>query len=112
MTRTAKNIIIYSLVGALQFGIGAATLEASPRHDDREPDQRYEHHRYDHDGDREREREHRLERERDRHEREMLRREHENEWAWRERQRVENERHDRLVKDILGLAILGAILNN
>ena len=112
MTRTAKKIIVYSLVGILQFGLGAATLEASPRHDGHGPGQRYEQHRNDHRNDRERERERRLKLEKARHEREMMRRQHESEWAWRDRQRAENERHDRIVKDIVGLVILGAILNN
>lgn len=114
MTRITKNIIIYSLVGALQFGLGAATLEAAPRHGGQpqhrteqrvhQQSYRYAHH--------DRDRQHRIQAERERHERAMLRREHESEHVWRERQRIESEHHDNVMAEILGAAILFMILNN
>ncbi|CUH97198.1 hypothetical protein P22_3325 [Propionispora sp. 2/2-37] len=49
MNKLAKKVIVYSLVGLMQFGFGASVIEASPRHHDG--------HRYE-DSQREREREH------------------------------------------------------
>lgn len=112
MTRITKNLIIYSLIGALQFGIGAAAVEASPRNEARASQFRHEQrvHQQSYRGDHDRDR--RVQEERERHEREMVRRERESEWAWHERQRAENERHEDQMKIILGAAILFTILNN
>jgi hypothetical protein len=114
MNRITKNIITYSLVGVLQLGLGAATIEASPRHNDRQPPTRSEHrmHEYSYrDGQHDRDRDRRIHEERARHEREMIRREHEHEHEWRERQRLESERHEREMM-LLGAALLITILNN
>jgi hypothetical protein len=42
----------------------------------------------------------------------MMRREHESEHAWHERQRIENDHHEELMRDILGIAILISIFDN
>lgn len=116
MKNTAKKVVIYSLVGLLQAGLGTALAEASPRQGpppqaDVRAERPQEQHRPQaaHAGP---EREHRLQAERERHEREMVRRQHESEWAWRERQREEDERHDRLVRDILAAAVIYTVLSN
>ncbi|MDR3589185.1 MAG: hypothetical protein P4N41_05945 [Negativicutes bacterium] len=117
MKSLAKKAVVYSLVAILQCGIGAATLEASPRHDnqpsqardnrDRHEQQRYENNERDrHD------REIRQREENERHEREMQRRHHESEREWRERQHQENERHDQLLQDIGIAAVVYMLLNH
>lgn len=106
MKNLTKKLIVYPLVGVLQFGLGAAVTEASPRQGDWHHGQqpRYENSRHDRD-------EMRRE-ENDRHEREMQRREYESERAWRERQRLEDERHDRALQ-ALGIAlVVGLLLNS
>jgi hypothetical protein len=116
MNKIAKKVVIFSLVGLLQAGLGTAVLEASPRqapppqaHADREAQE----HRMQAEKDRhEQERQHRLQAERERHDREMVRHQHESEWAWRERQREENERHDRMVRDIMAAAVVYAVLTH
>lgn len=110
MKRLTKNIIIYSLVGVLQFGIGAATLEASPRQDGPAPDQRYEDRAHPN-AQRDRDRDHRMQQENERHEREMIRREHESEHEWQKRQRLENERHDKALETLAGVALLYMLIN-
>lgn len=101
MKSLAKKVVIYSMVAILQCGIGAATLEASPRQDNqqnhaRDNRDRNEQSRY----------------ENERHEREMQRRHHESEREWHERQRFENERHDHFVRDIEAAAIIYLLLNH
>jgi hypothetical protein len=96
-----KKIIIYSMVGMLQCGLGAAVLEASPRHD--EP-QRYENNH--------RDRQDRRQEENDRYEREMQRRHHESQREWHERQRHENDRHEQVIRDIEGIALIYLLLNH
>ena len=99
MNNIAKKAVFLVLAGIIQFGVGAATLEASPWHPDREERQQQdEHERHE----RERhEREHRERMERERHEREhaetrrheeaMRRHHHESQEAWHERQRLERK---------------------
>ena len=108
MNSLIKKTIVYSMVGIMQFGLGAATLEASPRHDDRQAEARYEddHDRRDHD------RQKRIREERKRHEREMRRHHNENEREWRERQEREKAHHEEIMRTLGGLAILAIILNN
>ncbi len=119
MKSLAKKAVAYSLVAILQLGIGAATLEASPRNDthqnqnqardnrDRNEQQRYQSNERDrHD------REMRQREENERHDREMQRRHNESEREWRDRQRQENDRHDQILKDIGIAAIVYMIFNH
>ena len=84
MKNIVKKLVIYSMVGIMQLGLGASVIEASPRDNDHH-DQRYEQ--------RERDRGHRIKEENRRHEQEMRRHHHESEREWRERQHREIERH-------------------
>lgn len=106
MNTIVKKVVIYSMVGILQLGIGVSALEASPRHNDNHRDnQRNSHWQYRDAHDRQI-REDRRREENERHEREMQRRHWESEREWRERERCENERHDNTLKDIETLAII------
>jgi isoaspartyl peptidase/L-asparaginase-like protein (Ntn-hydrolase superfamily) len=96
----AKKIIIYSMVGIMQVGLGASVIEASPRHNDNRYEHRYES------------RDHRIHAEMERHEREMARRDREEEWQWRERQEREKEHHEEVMRTIGGLALLYLLTNN
>lgn len=89
MNSMTKKIMIYSLAGIIQVGIGATMIEASPLQIEssqpivqlnRHGEQR-EHDEW---------RRHEIER----HDREMRRHPHESEREWRERQHRENERHE------------------
>lgn len=91
MKNVFKKIVIYSMVGVMQLGLGASVIEASPRDNDHH-DQRYE--------ERVHNREHRIREENQRHEREMRRHHHESEREWRERQHRENERHRHILFEI------------
>lgn len=97
MKSITKKIIVFSMVGMMQFGIGVSLSEASPSHDD---SQRYEHHDRKYHEKMEKERRHREQMEVERHEREMQRYQFESSWHWRERQRLENERHEREMERI------------
>ena len=113
MNNMKKKLMICALAGIMQVGIGAATIEASPLHNDGtqrivQLDDR------DHDNDRQREHDRRQYEERDRHEREMRRHEHESEREWHERQDRENERHNNTMNEIeAGLVgfVLGSLVN-
>lgn len=124
MKNIMKKIMIFSLVGIMQVGLGATVIEASPRdydermehHDNRDHHWQEEHERHEwerHERERherfERERHHREEVENRRHEEEMHRHWGENYYAWLERQRFENERHDeamrRIAHDILDVIL-------
>ena len=120
MNNMAKKMMIYSLAGIMQVGLGVTTatvIEASPFHNDGAQIIQLDRDGY-HDYEREREherREHeRAERRREedrRHEREMRRHDRESEREWHERQREENERHDNTMNEI-GAGILGFILGS
>ncbi|WP_027937902.1 hypothetical protein [Anaeroarcus burkinensis] len=115
MNNIAKKAVFLALAGIIQFGIGAATIEASPAHHDRDEmrqqDEQFEHDRQ--------EREHRERMERERHEREraeqrrheeaMRRHHHESEEAWQERQRLENERHEHEMNAIAAIVIAAVL---
>jgi len=113
MRSLAKKILIYSMVGLMQFGLGTAVLEAAPRQNDRQQEQRHENDRQqwerqqqlDH-----QDRDSRRFEENDRHQREMQRRHDESERAWHERQRYENERHEQTIRDIEGAALIYLLL--
>jgi ABC-type Zn2+ transport system substrate-binding protein/surface adhesin len=104
--RIMKKIMIYSMVGIMQLGLGATVIEASPLHNDgpymEQQDNRHDHERH------ERERI-----ENERHEREMRRHHHESEWEWHERQKREQQRHDNTMNEIaaglIGILIGSAI---
>lgn len=100
MKSIAKKIIIYSMIGIMQIGLGASVIEASPRHHDNQHEQRYE------------DRDHRIQEEIERHKREMMRREHEEEWEWRERQEREKAHHEEVMRAIGGLALLYLLTND
>ena len=80
MKNIVKKLVIYSMVGVLNLGLGASVIEASPWHDDN--DQRYEQHdqRWQHHHEKQW-RNH--EREWKEHDREW--REHDGDWEWQER---------------------------
>lgn len=105
MKSIVKKIVVFSMIGVMQVGIGAATIEASPRHHDN-PNERYERRHHDND------REQRLREEKARHEREMQRRHYESEREYKERQEREKDHHEEIMRTIGGLALLAMILNN
>ena len=102
MNNLVKKLVIFSLIGVMQLGLGVSVTEASAHHG-KHHEQRYEHHDND--------REHRIQEERDRHEREMQRREHESEYEYRDRQDREREHHEEVMRTLGALALL-VILNN
>ena len=73
MNNIAKKAVFLALAGIIQFGIGAATIEASPAHHDRkemrQQDEQFEHDRQERERHERKEREHRERMERERHER-------------------------------------------
>jgi len=81
MKNITKKLIIYSMVGMMQIGLGASVIEASSpiqQQDDQDQD-RHEAENI----------------ENERHERAMERRPNESEREWVERQHRENERHEK-----------------
>ncbi|MBP2663346.1 MAG: hypothetical protein H6Q71_1294 [Firmicutes bacterium] len=109
MNKMAKKVIIYSMVGLLQCGLGVSVIEAAQRQPE-PPSQEQGDDRHYQDQDREK----RIQEENERHEREMRRHDHESEQEWHERQERERERHDRNLETIAGLvlAIIGNSNNN
>jgi len=106
MNNMAKKLIIYSLAGIMQLGLGASVIEASPLHTDGTP-QIVQLNRHDgHD-----QREERRYRENRRHEREMQRRHNENAREWNDRQWRENQRHDNTMNEIAA-GIIGIIIGS
>jgi hypothetical protein len=114
MNGIAKKIMIYSLAGIMQIGLGATVVAASslqnegPQRivqlDDRQRDR----------NDRQREHDDRQSQENDRHNREMQRHDNENDRDWHERQDRENERHDNTMHEIeaglIGI-VIGTIIS-
>jgi len=86
MNNITKKIIVYVIVGALQIGLGASVIEASPQYKGLAAMQQQ-------DDDQDRHEAERIENER--HERAMERRPNESDREWEERQNRENERHER-----------------
>jgi hypothetical protein len=114
MKNIAKKIMIYSMAGIMQVGLGATVVAASPLHiDDSQRIVQLDSGDYP-DGDRQREHDRRQREENERHEREMRRHDGESERDWHERQRIENERHEHAMNDIesflLGF-VLGSVVN-
>jgi hypothetical protein len=105
MKNITKKIIVYSMVGLMQVGLGTAMVAASPLHNDG-PQQIVQLDRQsDHD---QRQRE-----ENQRHEREMRRRDHESDRDWHNRQEQENQQHDNTMHEIeaglLGFVVGSAV---
>ncbi|CUH97826.1 putative secreted protein [Propionispora sp. 2/2-37] len=99
MNSLAKKVMIYSMVGIMQIGLGASVAAASPAPDYSPVPQRYGAPHHDrHDIERERHERERIENER--HEREMRRRPNENRRDWEKRKKHENERHRKALDDI------------
>jgi TolA-binding protein len=115
MNGLAKKVIVYSLIGCLQFGVGATAVEAASRHDDNRQRQEQRMHEQ-----RERERRQHEEERRIQEQRERERRQHEE----RERERRHQEemrRHhhedrdddDNTLRDVgLGLILLTILANS
>lgn len=108
MNKVTKKIMIYSLAGIMQLGIGASVIEASPVHNEGASQRivQLDDRHGDHDR---RQRE-----EQQRHEREMRRHHHESEREWHNRQEREQRRHDNTMHEIeaglIGI-IIGSALN-
>lgn len=105
MKNITKKIMVFSMVGMMQIGFGAAVLEASPLHNQ-------ESHRFvqfddrdDHYDDRQNEHDERIRQENERHRDEMKRRHHESEREWRERQERERQQHEDNLRAIEALLI-------
>ena len=105
MKNIVKKTIIVALVGIMQVGIGAATIEASPRYDNA---QRYESRDNRHDSDREQ----KIRAEKERHEREMKRHPGESDREWRDRQDREKAHHEEVMRTLGALAVLAVVLHN
>lgn len=88
MNSMIRKLMIYSLVGMMQGGLGTAVIAASPLHNDGSQrivqlDNRQQQIL-----------------ETQRHEREMRQRPSESEQGWRARQNMENVRHDNTTREI------------
>jgi hypothetical protein len=103
MKSIVKKVIIYSMVGIMQLGIGASVIEASPKHYDNHYQRYNEHHKS---------REQRIREENQRYGCERQRRHNEEEREWREREQREKEHHEEIMRMIGGLAILAIVLDN
>ncbi len=101
MNSMTKKLMIYSLAGIMQVGLGAATVvAASPLHiDDSQRIVQLDSGDYP-ENNRQREHDERQRQENERHEREMRRHHGESDRDWHERQRIENERHEHALRDI------------
>jgi hypothetical protein len=93
MINLTKKIIIYSMVGMIQVGLGTAVVAASPLYNDGiqgivRLDDRQDHH------------DQRQREENRRHEQEMNRHDGENDRDWNDRQWRENQQHEQIMQDI------------
>jgi len=101
MNSITKKIMIYSMVGIMQVGLGVSAIEASPLHndgsqrivqlDDRHDEQRNQENK--------------------RHEREMQRHHNEGEREWHDRQEREKQRHDNTMNEIAA-GIIGILIGS
>lgn len=105
MKNIAKKMVIYTMVGMLQIGFGAAVTEASALHTGYAPSPMQERENKPQHDRHEQERGERRRQENERHEREMKRRPHESEQEWHKRQKIETERHDKALREIAALVI-------
>jgi hypothetical protein len=113
MKNLTKKIMIFSMVGMMQIGFGAAVLEASPLHNNNSNRVIQFDDRHDQDGPRDRHDDHdeRLRRENERHENEMKRRHHESDREWHERQERERQQHDDNLREI-GALLIGIVIGS
>jgi hypothetical protein len=100
MKNITKKLMIYSMVGMMQMGLGAAAIEASPLHTDGSPkivqlDDRHDRERH----------------ENERHQREMRRHDHESDRDWHDRQERENQQHDNTMNEIAA-GVVGFVLGS
>jgi hypothetical protein len=100
-----QKVVIYSMVGMMQIGIGASVIEASPLSNDGPQRIVQLDNRNHHNDERQREHDRRLRQENERHEREMRRHHHESEREWHERQERENQRHRNALNEIASFLI-------
>ncbi len=100
MKNLTKKIMIFSMVGMMQVGFGAAVLEASPLHTENSNRVVQLDNRHDNGNWRQREHDERLRRENERHKHEMERRKHESRREWRERQERERQHHEDNLREI------------
>ena len=105
MKNLTKKIMVFSMVGMIQIGFGAAVLEASPLHNDDSHRFVQFDDRHDDDSWRQQNHDERLRKENERHEREMKRRHHESEQEWHERQERENQQHEDNLREVEALLI-------
>ncbi len=109
MNSMTKKLMIYSLAGIMQVGLGATVVAASPL--DSDSPQRIVQLDNRHGNDKQRQHDERQRQENERHQREMRRRDHESDRDWHERQRQENERHDNTMNEIAA-GVVGFILGS
>ena len=104
MNRMTKKLMIYSLAGMMQLGLGASVIEASPLHIDGTPGivQLDNGH-----GNRDEQKR----QENNRHQREMQRHNHESDRDWHDRQQRENQRHDNTMNEILA-GVVGIVIGS
>ncbi len=100
MNSMTKKIMIYSLAGIMQVGLGATLIEASPLHLEGSSQIVQLDNRHD------RERQ-----ENDRHQREMRRHDHESDRDWHDRQARENQQHDNTMNEIAA-GVVGFVLGS
>ena len=107
MKNIAKKIMIYSLAGIMQVGLGATVVAASPLYND-SPQKIVQ---LDNRNDRQREHDRRQNNENARHNREMQRHDNESDRDWNDRQYRENQRHDNAMNDIEAF-LLGVVIGS
>lgn len=114
MNNITKKMMIYSLAGLMQVGLGAAVIEASPLQNEG-PQKIVQMDGEDHhDNARQRDHDDRQRQENERHDREMQRHDNESDRDWHDRQNNENQRHDNTMHEIeaglIGI-VIGTIIS-
>lgn len=111
MNSVVKKTIVFSMIGIMQIGWGAAVTEASPLFTGNAQQRIIQVDRPHGDNDRQREHDERMRKENERHEREMKRRPHESDRDWHDRRERENKRHDQQLREIAAF-LLGVVVGN
>jgi len=104
MNRITKKIMIYSLAGMMQLGLGASVIEASPLHVDGTSGMVQLDNRHGNRDEQKRQ-------ENERHEREMRRHNNESDRDWNDRQQRENQRHDNTMNEIIA-GVIGIVIGS